>query len=378
MLAHLSMYIGFSGISSNNVAMNFLAFFNKGGLGVDIFFVISGFLIGRIIFIEAQKSQSISFKKFYFKRFLRLTPAYYATLILLICLPEKTLLSNSSSTFIWNFLYVSNFITLPQQFMAWSWSLAIEEQFYLLFPLFVLIVYRLKLPLFQSIMVLYLSSYVTLYAIVIFQNIANPSHETSLDAIIPYWDYVYSNTLIRLGSISAGVLVAYYFVHCKKVISQLYGNKLFYLSMSLFAWLSFFAACWFIFPIRGVTFDEIMASSPFLWMAKNTLFSTFVAIFILHCHFSNNIIKTACSSIIWYPTAQLSYSLYLLHPIAYVFSIELFVFLELPHSNINIILLAIFSILISYLSAFILYLFVERPFILLRDNITNKRPLFKR
>ena len=47
---------------------------SKGDLGVDLFFVISGFLIGTILFKEFNKSNTLNFKRFYIRRFLRLMP----------------------------------------------------------------------------------------------------------------------------------------------------------------------------------------------------------------------------------------------------------------------------------------------------------------
>lgn len=117
--------------------------FPGGFIGVDIFFVISGFLITSLLLKEYEKSKDINIKLFYIRRFLRLIPALIVLLIvLLICtylfLDYETAKGNSIDTFITLF-YMSNwaraFQIHPPNFLGHTWSLSIEEQFYILWPL---------------------------------------------------------------------------------------------------------------------------------------------------------------------------------------------------------------------------------------------------
>ena len=61
-----------------------LDFFNGGFIGVDIFFVISGFLITKILFEDKKKNKVINIKRFFFRRFSRLAPTYILTLIITV------------------------------------------------------------------------------------------------------------------------------------------------------------------------------------------------------------------------------------------------------------------------------------------------------
>jgi len=121
---------------------------HRGWMGVQLFFVLSGFLITRIL-LETQGSPRY-FSSFYSRRALRIFPLYYATLIFLFLLlpalgQTPTLLAEDMplSRQIWLWTYLSNW-SGPRGFGGGSppvfhfWSLAVEEQFYLLWPLVVL------------------------------------------------------------------------------------------------------------------------------------------------------------------------------------------------------------------------------------------------
>lgn len=109
--------------------------FQVGHLGVMVFFVISGFLITSIIC----KDTKVDLKKFYFRRVLRIFPPYYfylSAILILWIIGVKTSYSNnliSSACFAKNYYFDS---TAPG---AWNlehtWSLSVEEQFYILFPI---------------------------------------------------------------------------------------------------------------------------------------------------------------------------------------------------------------------------------------------------
>jgi peptidoglycan/LPS O-acetylase OafA/YrhL len=106
--------------------------------GVEIFFVLSGFLIGQIIFKQIGKGQFSSFKDlslFWRFRWFRTLPNYYLVLILNIILAYFELTHYTISAYSWKFwLFLQNFAWPFYAFYPESWSLAVEEWFYLLFP----------------------------------------------------------------------------------------------------------------------------------------------------------------------------------------------------------------------------------------------------
>ena len=98
---------------------------------VDVFFVISGFLIGRMLFREYNQTQRLDLKAFYWRRYLRLTPVYLFAMVVFYFLAGP----DYSQTLWANVLYVNNFLPLESMSMPWTWTLAVEEQFYIVLPL---------------------------------------------------------------------------------------------------------------------------------------------------------------------------------------------------------------------------------------------------
>jgi len=108
----------------------------RGFLGVDLFFVISGFLIVTLLIRERRRTGGISLRKFYGRRALRIFPAYYF-MLLFVGAVAVVKSGNSSADVRHDFpfaaLYLSNLVPM-QGMLSITWSLAVEEQFYLLIP----------------------------------------------------------------------------------------------------------------------------------------------------------------------------------------------------------------------------------------------------
>ena len=128
----------------------------NGFLGVDIFFVISGFLISKYIY-RGLETNSFSFKQFYWRRIKRILPAALFTLILTSCVGIFLLTPYDLDSYFKSLLAALVFI--PNIYfwrtggyfgdldslkpLLHYWSLGIEEQFYLFFPITLFIIYKL-------------------------------------------------------------------------------------------------------------------------------------------------------------------------------------------------------------------------------------------
>lgn len=125
----------------------FVDYFHFGWLGVDLFFVLSGFLITENLLYSLDKPYFL--RNFYIRRLLRIFPLYY--LLLVICLfilpsiNKNIDMSYYTGNQLWLWAFLQNWLFIfkspyGDQSLLHTWSLAVEEQFYLLWPLIILLV----------------------------------------------------------------------------------------------------------------------------------------------------------------------------------------------------------------------------------------------
>lgn len=139
LLTHLGMYTQLPSASFLKTNFNLIS----GSTGVMIFFTISGFLITLLLLHEQRSFGRIQFASFFARRFLRLLPPlllFYAGVLLLMhfnYLPERYLAVLLSFFYVYNFVPVSEYVGE----LGHTWSLAVEEQFYIIWP-FILSVFR--------------------------------------------------------------------------------------------------------------------------------------------------------------------------------------------------------------------------------------------
>ena len=108
---------------------------NLGEFGVRVFFVISGYLITSILLNELRRNGGISLFRFYFRRALRLFPAAYFLIAVVAFLEAKHILHLERWDLLFALTYTMNYYEQRGWPLGHLWSLAVEEQFYLLWPL---------------------------------------------------------------------------------------------------------------------------------------------------------------------------------------------------------------------------------------------------
>lgn len=111
---------------------------NRGYLGVDMFFVLSGFLIVTLLLRERDTTQTISLPKFYARRAFRIFPIYYAVMLFMVLVltfvkPDAKMAAPFFSELPYYLTYTANWIKATT-FLSVVWSLAAEEQFYFIWP----------------------------------------------------------------------------------------------------------------------------------------------------------------------------------------------------------------------------------------------------
>lgn len=148
LVLHFTMYGGSLSAAGTDRLVERIA--RAGWIGVDLFFVLSGFLITGILYDA--KGREGYFRSFYVRRLLRITPLYYGALVLFLGLlpvvwPAHEGLAGLRGEGVWYWTYLINFRIAAEGWphfgaLGHFWSLAVEEQFYLLWPLAVFLLRR--------------------------------------------------------------------------------------------------------------------------------------------------------------------------------------------------------------------------------------------
>jgi len=168
------------------------------GLGVSAFFVLSGFLITWLLRKEQRSSGGVSIRRFYLRRVLRIFPAYYAfvalslAIIVLRAMPVPRGLIGSA------LLYVTNYYNAlhnhPDGPFSHLWSLAVEEQFYLIWPALFVAFARRRLTVLGALLVAVIGG-VLLWRSIVYWRTGNIA-------------YVYNAFDTRFDNIAVGCLLA--------------------------------------------------------------------------------------------------------------------------------------------------------------------------
>ena len=287
----------FSGISTDN---SFLLMLKKvsvfGQTGVSLFFVLSGFLITRIL-LEA-KEKSNYFLNFYVRRILRILPLYYFFLFLfyfVVPLILKTpILSLRGQIYYW--IYMQNFAMTFNWFSEGPlhfWSLAVEEHFYIFWP-FVIYFFNNTKILFV-IFILVLISLLTRYLLL----------SNNYD--------VFYFTFSRLDELALGALLA--IMEIKKFYLEL-QNKIFLLLLVVTLVLS--TIIWIVNNASG---NENLQIFKFLLLG----FAYFALIgYLITCK-DSNLLKRFFKLKVFLFTGKISYGLYVYHPLCFTIFYKFFV-----------------------------------------------------
>lgn len=319
-----------------------------GILGVELFFVLSGFLIGRILLTDFAADMQLShIKQFYLRRWFRTLPLYYFLLIIFIIVGFVVVKQPDFHPL--HFLFLQNFVPNSLAFFSVSWSLAIEEWFYLLTPLLLFFAYKKKLLSRQSIHVLWILIVGIMLARLLYVFFVHPTFED-----------IHKNVFFRFDSLLIGVMLA----GLKLYEHPLY--KEFQKPSRLLIAVVFILVLAISFKIY---YDkELLDTSIFARAFAFPVLSFFIAMlipFLENSRFINQKItnnKVFKSFITW--MSILSYSIYLIH--LFIFDGVKAFFHEKPHTPGS--LMAIIGLSIAFVLSYILYRFIEKPFMQMRER----------
>ncbi|MBJ2123584.1 acyltransferase [Flavobacterium sp. IB48] len=315
-----------------------------GWTGVDLFFVLSGFLISKQLFEQLKFSSNIRFKEFYIKRFFRIIPAYALTLFLYFTFPffrEKEALPP-----FWKFITFTQNIGLDLlHFGTFShaWSLCIEEQFYLIFPIILLLFLKFKKVSYIKYFLLFLLLFTLSLRIISWQLLIVPNLNSS-DLWRIWYMKIYYPTYTRLDGLTIGIGIAFFYEYSKrfKNLVNSYGNQLFLIGLII------------------VGFSFWICSNQISQLASTVGFTT-VSIgygLIVMSAISKSCFLYHSKSILSTQLASLSFSIYLTHK--GIIHLTQIVLQKLNIDNEGQIALLICFINCIIISLFIKYL-VEKP-----------------
>ncbi|UKN01554.1 acyltransferase [Paracrocinitomix mangrovi] len=281
-----------SGDMFGGYARKINTFFSWTWSGVDLFFVLSGFLIGRILLFN--KGSKNFFKAFYIRRLLRIFPAYY--FIILLMLVYSTF-GNTSDWLIGNLypsysylLYIQNFYMAIEGFgshwLSVTWSLAIEEQFYMILP-FVVFLFKRKTTILIAIIGIFLSP--------VLREISEPLLGLKLG------DYVLLP--MRMDALLIGVVIAHFYLN--GTIQNYFSKRKKILGVSIVA--LFLAYLTYVIKGNGGVIGDSIAHSML------TLFYGLFLIFVLIS--KGDATEKFLSNKIFSFVAKISYMIYLSHEI---------------------------------------------------------------
>jgi len=203
-----------------------------GFLGVEVFFVISGYLITMLLINESQENGKINFRAFWMRRARRLLPALWTLLIgvtTYCALFERDTLGNLRGDVVAAFMYGFNWFQIwvgTSYFSAFGfvplrhlWSLAVEEQFYLVWPVLIAVVLKVfgRRPLLLGTLFFAASIAVSIYVAKTFEPGANGSVLETPDHYIALFghtvskvDFLFLGTLGRSGGLLIGSALAFW------------------------------------------------------------------------------------------------------------------------------------------------------------------------
>ena len=305
-----------------------------GFVGVDIFFVISGYLITSIIIKEIDLSNKFSLLSFYEKSIRRIFPALFVTISVSIVFAWLYLIPSSflefTKSIIASVFFISNYFFYFEGLiynndqsllkpLLHTWSLSVEEQFYIFFPVLLILINKfIKRNLFVFFIIIFIISFLL--------SFYTTAHNVN---------FSFFSTLSRIWEFLAGSLIAYY---------QIKNKKKYFNYHNLFTIIGLFL----------IFYSLIFFNDKTLHPSVSTLVPILGTCLIIFFSDKKNYVTRFLSDVLFIKIGLISYSLYLWHFPVFAIARNK----ENILSNFDKFELIIVTVLLSILS----YLFIEKPF----------------
>ncbi|WP_313804481.1 acyltransferase [Flavobacterium sp.] len=320
--------------------------------GVEIFFVLSGFLIGRILYRLYLKEDFTTKTMFYFlkRRWFRTLPNYY--LVLLLNIVIALIIGTSLKDVVFYPFFLQNFAWTMKPFFTESWSLSVEEFAYLFLPLAFLFCSFLVRPKNKS-----RAFFIIVFILTLLFLIFKLAYQLTTENIdINQWNLSLKAVVIyRIDSILIGVLAAWF----SMVFVDIWKSKRFLFALIGLVFVGFMYV--------GVGFFRLLIDThPFFWNVlylplTSITFSLFLP-FLSEWKAESNWLTNSITF-----TSKISYSIYLLHYGVVLQLMKYFISTE-AFSTSMLHGFTFAYLLITFLLSFLLYRYFEKPIMDLRDR----------
>lgn len=320
-------------ITANFDVPNLYYFTKVGKYGVELFFCLSGFLVGCLFFNEHSKFGDVNLKRFILRRISRTLPPYYIVLV------PAFLSAYFVNKVKFNYAYLffcQNFLQKIPYFKV-SWSICVEEHFYLLLPFVLVLIYKIKNIVIKGVFILAL----VVLPVILRLVESNDSHS---------FGYFETASFFHFDSMILGVIASYCYTYKK----MLYLKFIFlrYILVLLLVGIFYFAI-----TFGGHTF---FVFGKFLISLVFTLIILFMAI--------NRQMNLSRSSIIS-KIAVSSYAIYLTHPLV-INVINLI--LKRYSISINVYFMMFLLLFIILIVGYCFYFIIEKRLMVLREKIVAR------
>lgn len=316
--------------------------FYWGWTGVDLFFVLSGFLIGKQLWGELFRTGSIRVGRFVLRRGLRIWPLYYVSMVLLAWIPSQHAPQGP------DWWMLSNYV--PTRY-ARSWSLSTEEQFYLLMPTLLLVFRKIAPARWWPGCVLAVLALVPLSRAFTFAALSTQSLAPERISVLMY---------------------APFHLHCEPLLIGL-----------LVAWVSLRRPDWFVadnssraarriiigagaLAVAGIAL-RMINREVFAYLALGSVYGAALLMALA----DRSVVTAVLRWKVWYPIARLSFGMYLNHLILREPTDSIIAFVRASLGERNDIAFSVglaFTVLASAMTAAMTFVLVEQPGLALRDR----------
>lgn len=344
--------------------------------GSDIFFLMCGLLVGRSLIREYVGTGRMNIPRYYKRRLMRLLPLFWLAILL-----HFAAVPHAADYLVSNLLFIANFIPGQEHILPIGWSMDVQMHYYILLPAMIWFAYKTRRPMLTfiamflaatAIRYMVLMTEPQLYKISIHQLLTEREYRTTFNHLM------YTKLLTRIGPFLMGMLLAEIDFHHGEKIKRFFTDRLLLSSLVFLAGIVTMYIAVYV-PIHNPNapfYDTNNELLNLMYLAGDrNLFNVALGLLIFGVLYTNGpsvLLKKILSWPIWHPLAELVYPIYLFHfPFIILAAVTVF---GTTHehdvtsvSNWQFIGIIFFATLYTVLFSIVAHLFVEKPFLNIRN-----------